>query len=515
MLLSTLTPSGAFADDVDVPDSSESAPAAEPEPAPEPDPEPAPEPEPEPEPEPAPASPQDNGPGAGQDDATGSDEDQDEEAAPPKPGQPDGPQSAAGPLVVSGNSAIVVEATSAAGADVPIEFSISGAWSDGPVIVGACAISDVYVDTIAEFGQLDFLGYTFGTSFSVTEELPVGSYHGACLWAPFTLANIFKFKFHRFTVEVTDPLPTVSVPSDLEEVAVDATGVGVDFTVSGNDVIDGVLPVTCTVPDDVPVASGDTFPIGVTTVTCEATNSRDVVASDSFDVTVTAPLPSVTVPDDLVLEATGPTGAPAAFSVSGSDFVGTALEPTCRLWDGGPGAEVSSGATFPLGTTEVSCNVEDSWGGEAADNFLVSVVDTTGPVLTLPDDITVEATGPDGAAVEFEVSATDLVVGPVPVTCSSESGTTFPIGTTEVTCAAVDGIILLRNARAVETSGSFTVTVTEAGDVGGAEEGVGGQGGDSVPQALPDTGAPSLTGPLLLAGLLLAAGGALVLRRRV
>src|SRR5829696_5812674 len=45
--------------------------------------------------------------------------------------------------------------------------------------------------------------------------------------------------------------------------------------------------------------------------------------------------------------------------------------------------------------------------------------DTTPPVVTVPEDMMVEATGPDGAQVSFEEepSATDDVDGPVDVTC--------------------------------------------------------------------------------------------------
>jgi hypothetical protein len=81
-------------------------------------------------------------------------------------------------------------------------------------------------------------------------------------------------------------------------------------------------------------------------------------------------------------------------------------------------------------------------------------IDNTPPNLTLPANITAEATGPSGAAVTFTATAIDLVDGPVPVTCVPPSGSTFPMGTTTVTCAATD--------KAGNTaSGTFTVTVID------------------------------------------------------
>lgn len=86
--------------------------------------------------------------------------------------------------------------------------------------------------------------------------------------------------------------------------------------------------------------------------------------------------------------------------------------------------------------------------------------DTTSPVITIPEDTIVEATGPDGATVSFEVTAEDDVDGPVDVTYEHNSGDTFPIGETVGTCSAED----LAGNRAEET---FTMTVqdTTASDI--------------------------------------------------
>src|SRR5207248_8264840 len=64
--------------------------------------------------------------------------------------------------------------------------------------------------------------------------------------------------------------------------------------------------------------------------------------------------------------------------------------------------------------------------------------DTTPPVLSLPANITAEATGPAGAVVTYSASATDVVDGSRPVTCTSAPGSTFAIGSTIVSCSASD-----------------------------------------------------------------------------
>ena len=76
------------------------------------------------------------------------------------------------------------------------------------------------------------------------------------------------------------------------------------------------------------------------------------------------------------------------------------------------------------------------------------------PTLALPSPITAEATGPDGAAVGFTATASNPTGKALPVTCTPASGSTFPLGTTTVTCSVVDD-------DASGASGTFTVTVVD------------------------------------------------------
>jgi HYR domain len=93
-------------------------------------------------------------------------------------------------------------------------------------------------------------------------------------------------------------------------------------------------------------------------------------------------------------------------------------------------------------------------GGEGGPGDPSEVVGGNSPALALPGDLTVEATSDDGAVVAYSASATDAEDGPVPVTCAPPSSSSFPIGTTTVTCSAVD-------KDGNKTSDSFTVTVVE------------------------------------------------------
>ena len=80
--------------------------------------------------------------------------------------------------------------------------------------------------------------------------------------------------------------------------------------------------------------------------------------------------------------------------------------------------------------------------------------DTTPPTLSLPPNITAEATSAAGAVVTYTASATDNG-SPVPVSCSPPSGSNFPLGpASTVTCTATD-------ASSNTATGSFQVTVQD------------------------------------------------------
>ena len=68
----------------------------------------------------------------------------------------------------------------------------------------------------------------------------------------------------------------------------------------------------------------------------------------------------------------------------------------------------------------------------------ITVVDVTPPKLSVPADITVDATNPFGSVVSYSVSATDNV-DPLPtVSCTPDSDSVFPLGTITVSCIATD-----------------------------------------------------------------------------
>jgi hypothetical protein len=81
--------------------------------------------------------------------------------------------------------------------------------------------------------------------------------------------------------------------------------------------------------------------------------------------------------------------------------------------------------------------------------------DTTAPIISGLNNLTITATSSSGATAAFNPTATDDVDGNVPVICAPSSGNNFPLGTTIVTCTASD------NGGNIAT-GNFTVSVIYA-----------------------------------------------------
>lgn len=183
-------------------------------------------------------------------------------------------------------------------------------------------------------------------------------------------------------------------------------------------------------------------PFGVTYQETDSWTARSATGLD------TTP-PVVTVPNSpVVAEATGRDGAVVTFSATATDPDNGAVPVDCTP---------PSGSTFPLGSTTVTCTATDPAGNVGTASFTVVVQDTTPPDLTLPSDITINATSPAGAQVLYAATAVDLVDGVVPVTCFPPSGTIFLIGSTTVNCSASD-------SHGNTATGSFNVHIKGAGE---------------------------------------------------
>jgi hypothetical protein len=158
--------------------------------------------------------------------------------------------------------------------------------------------------------------------------------------------------------------------------------------------------------------------------------------------------PVLTLPSDITAEATSSAGAVVNFTVMASDLEDGDLSGlvTCSH---------TSGSTFPVGETTVSCSVTDSGGETAQGSFKINVQDTTAPTFTaFPGDQTLIAANINGAVLDLgslTIEAKDYgpdgpddeVSPPVDISCeiggSDADGYLIAIGqTVTVDCTATD-----------------------------------------------------------------------------
>jgi hypothetical protein len=248
----------------------------------------------------------------------------------------------------------------------------------------------------------------------------------------------------------TTPPVLAGVPADLAISTSDPGGAVVTYaSPTATDDTDLAPVVGCTPP------SASIFAVGATVVTCTATDASGNTATDDFTVTVTYVEPPDTTPPQLSVPADV-----AAWTDDPGGLV-VAYEAATAIDDRDPAPSVGcspvSGSLFPLGTTTVTCTATDAAGNSASATFGVTVnlnPDTTPPIIVgLPDNLDLRTDDPAGMVVEYaEPTATDDR-DPAPVVdCEPPSGSTFAIGSTTVTCIAMD-------ASGNTTTGSFVVAV--------------------------------------------------------
>ena len=100
--------------------------------------------------------------------------------------------------------------------------------------------------------------------------------------------------------------------------------------------------------------------------------------------------------------------------------------------------------------------VTNSYGAVTSSVAVLTIyADTTLPILTLPADMTVAATGAAGAVVTFATTASDDCSDGLSPTCWPASGSLFPVGASVVNCTVADGA-------GNRVYGAFRITVQDA-----------------------------------------------------
>ncbi|KAF6242480.1 hypothetical protein C6988_08350, partial [Nitrosopumilus sp. b1] len=221
------------------------------------------------------------------------------------------------------------------------------------------------------------------------------------------------------TVSVIDTVPpTLYVPKEKVVEATNLISNLVEFgAATATDAV-GVASITNDAPE--------VFPLGLTSITWTATDTSGNQYSGVQQIhVVDTTAPVITPPEDITLEAKSlqnnivDLGQPIASDLVKLDFV-TNDAPT----------------SFSLGETIVAWTATDSSGNVANVTQLVTLIDTTSPIITAPNDVIFEATSLDGNTVELGIPVASDTVSDVIIT--NDAPSTFSVGDTLVTWTAND-----------------------------------------------------------------------------
>ena len=191
--------------------------------------------------------------------------------------------------------------------------------------------------------------------------------------------------------------------------------------------------------------SGSFFSKGVTTVTYTAKDPKNNTSTCTFTVTVNSPDPCAT---DIIKPIIS--GCPKnVFTTTNTTLNGgVAIWKAPTASDNCGGATLTStfnsGASFPVGTTNVVYTATDAKSNVSTCTFTVTVAatdpcagDVTAPVLTCPANISVNTTT-NGATATWTVPAPTDACGGVVLNGSHAPGGNFEVGVTTVTYQASD-----------------------------------------------------------------------------
>ena len=129
-----------------------------------------------------------------------------------------------------------------------------------------------------------------------------------------------------------------------------------------------------------------------------------------------------------------------------------------------PNASTSISLSVPAGIATGTYKVGMTASGNRAGGGTLSIPDSynvlvncpanTAPTVSVPGTVNVQATSSAGATVTYTASANDAQDGSLTPTCAPASGSTFHLGSTNVTCNATD-------SGGLTGSASFSVIVID------------------------------------------------------
>ena len=376
-----------------------------------------------------------------------------------------------------GTTTIVFSATDAAGNTSTESTTITVADQTKPVVTAPTAIVIAAGDStgtaatnsvIATFLTAASAEDNVDAALTVTSDAPNQFPLGATVVVFSATDSAGNLNSASSTVTIADQtVPVLTAPAAITVAASDALGtpktnaavVAFLGAAAVTDNIDSVI----TIEND----AASTLALGSNVVTftaADAAGNTAVAVSSTITVTdQTAPV--VTAPESLTVAAVDATGTPGSAAAIASFIANASAEDNV---DDNVSVTSDAPTQFALGGTTVTFTASDTAGNTNTASAVITVVDQTAPVVTVPADTTiaaVDATGTSAteaimAALLAAASAEDNVDGELTVT--SDAPALFPLGATVVVFSATDSADNTQTASTTVTVADKTVPVLTA-----------------------------------------------------
>lgn len=230
--------------------------------------------------------------------------------------------------------------------------------------------------------------------------------------------NSGNTKLYYVTITTVDKIPPKLTPP--ANMTVEAVGLTTPVNL-GTPTVNDDLDPNPIVSNDAPTG----FAFGTTLVVWTATDSAGNWASGAQTIAVVDTTnPTINAPDGIEIEATSLTNNVLSLgTATAEDIIGIAA-----ITNNAPDF-------FPFGETIVTWTATDPSGNSATATQKVTVIDTTAPVLIVPDDVVMDAISLKSTITIGSATAIDIDPNP---RITNDAPTEFPLGNTIVTWTGTD-----------------------------------------------------------------------------
>ena len=320
-----------------------------------------------------------------------------------------------------GETIVTWTATDTSGNSVSDTQTITIEDTTQPVITGPDNITLEIIDSsgmVVDVGQASALDQV-DTNPEITNDAPELFQLGDTIvtWTATDSSGNSSLFFQTITVVDTEEPELIPPENIIQEAENPLNNFVILGIVETSDIV-GVSSITNNAPE--------TFPLGETIVTWTATDtSGNSVSGTQLVTVVDTTSPSIDTPENIVVEATGfQRNMVELGMISVNDNVGVTL-----ITNNAP-------ETFELGLTTITWTASDNAGNIATAQQQVSLIDTTIPSITSPNDIEIEAESNDSNIVEigFAIASDSVQLEKI----TNNAPETFPLGETTVTWTATD-----------------------------------------------------------------------------